>query len=521
MSKKQNYTTDIIREKKFPLKLKDNKDMLTYLDTTGGINRLYEARYRGPNDDFIVKMSDDDPRMKLRRQREEEEWERFKRKNMKIRVNQFQNEEERRKYLESKEPLPINPHIIVLSKDPKRKVIQQRKRKVIRISDIPREGNVYLRDEMDDYFDKQFDAGLVQQSDYINLRLINEINLRHPRKFDGLGKPEKYSFCEDLGYFGFTQESMFCDMNKFGVGLVDYFRILKFNLVFYFILAVIGLLSLYSCGENFSKLNDIQKIFHFSNIKDFLTKFTLGNSISKDYYKCQMENIENKESLFLKCDYYPKSNYFYLEKESLVIFETSEESEIKPYDSICNNYVNNKRYESPFLSKKRISINKIKKNTKCNERHSICEINISKIKKDLNLKKMAFVQYKCIYSSRYFYDSGRNALIFFFSIFSIIVYIFYFIYLELIIEKSNKVHNNNYYQINQYTVHVKNVNIDPKPPRLYQDLNLLVIALQNAAQYHKIEQSDLEICDEYNDAPIYESSGAIYQIVFPFLITLI
>ena len=54
-----------------------------------------------------------------------------------------------------------------------------------------------LLDEMADYFEKQFDEGLVQEKDYINLRLINEINLRHPRKFDDLGKPEKYSLiCE-------------------------------------------------------------------------------------------------------------------------------------------------------------------------------------------------------------------------------------------------------------------------------------------------------------------------------------
>ena len=69
---------------------------------------------------------------------------------------EFKSEEERRRYLESKEPLPINPHIIVLSKDPKRKVIEQRKRQVIRISDLPREGNIYFRDKMDDYFNEQF-----------------------------------------------------------------------------------------------------------------------------------------------------------------------------------------------------------------------------------------------------------------------------------------------------------------------------------------------------------------------------
>ena len=156
MSKKQNYTTyDIDREKEFKLKLNNKKDMVAYLDTSGRVNRLYEAKFHGPNDDFIVKMSDDDPRMKLRRQREEEEWEKFKKKNLKIRVNEFKSEEERRRYLESKEPLPINPHIIVLSKDPKRKVIKQRKRKVIRISDLPREGNIYTRDKMDDYYNKQ------------------------------------------------------------------------------------------------------------------------------------------------------------------------------------------------------------------------------------------------------------------------------------------------------------------------------------------------------------------------------
>ena len=136
--------------------------------------------------------------------------------------------------LESKEPLPINPHMIVLSKDPKRKIVTQRKREIIKISDIPREGNLYFRDENHDLFEKQFDEGLVQEKDYINLRLINEINLRHPRKFDDLGKPEKYSlFFDGFGYFGCSTESMFCDMNKFGIGLVDYFRILKVNILFY------------------------------------------------------------------------------------------------------------------------------------------------------------------------------------------------------------------------------------------------------------------------------------------------
>ena len=197
MSKRQNYTTyNIPKEKDFKILSTDRKNMVTYIDTDGGYNRLYEASFKSPNDQFLVKMSDDDPRMKLRKQREEEEWEKFKKRNLKIRVNEFKDEEERKRYLESKEPLPINPHIIVLAKDPKRKVVQRRKRKVIRISDLPREGNIYSRDETEDYFNKQFEEGIILEKDYINMRLIHEINLRHPRKFDQLGKPSKYSiFC--------------------------------------------------------------------------------------------------------------------------------------------------------------------------------------------------------------------------------------------------------------------------------------------------------------------------------------
>lgn len=520
MSKRQNYTTyNIPKEKDFKILSTDRKNMVTYIDTDGGYNRLYEASFKSPNDQFLVKMSDDDPRMKLRKQREEEEWEKFKKRNLKIRVNEFKDEEERKRYLESKEPLPINPHIIVLAKDPKRKVVQRRKRKVIRISDLPREGNIYSRDETEDYFNKQFEEGIILEKDYINMRLIHEINLRHPRKFDQLGKPSKYSiFCEDLGYFGLTEDTMFCDMNKFGVGLVDYFRILKLNCLFYLILAIIGFLCLYSCGENFSKLIDIQRMFHFSNIKDFLTKFTLGNTLSKDYYKCQVEdtsNLSSKKEIAMHCDYYPKNNYFFLDQYSLSIFETSEEGEVTPYDSLFNDYKNNIRYESPFLNTKKIDVNKIKKYIKCNLRHSVCVIDLTKLKNDgIEISKLTFIQYKCIYSNRFFYDKGRAPLIFFFSLFTTFLYIFYYLYLSLVIEKSEKIHNDNYYQINQYTVHVKNVNIDPKPPRLYQDLNLLVIALHNAAQYHKIEESDLEICDDFNDEPIYESSGAIYQISY-------
>ena len=520
MSKRQNYTTyNIPKEKDFKILSTERKNMVTYIDTDGGYNRLYEATFRSPNDPFLVKMSDDDPRMKLRKQREEEEWEKFKKKNLKIRVNEFKDEEERKRYLESKEPLPINPHIIVLAKDPKRKVVQRRERKVIRISDLPREGNIYSRDEMEDYFNKQFDEGIILEKDYINLRLIHEINLRHPRKFDQLGKPSKYSIlCEDLGYFGLKEETMYCDMNKFGVGLVDYFRILKLNFLFYLLLAIMGLLCLYSCGENFLKLNDIQRMFHFSDIKDFLTKFTLGNTLSKDYYKCQVEdtsNLSTKKTIVMHCDYYPKNNYFFLDKYSLSIFETSDEGELAPYDSLCNNYINNMRYESPFLNSKKIDINTIKNYITCNLRHSVCVIDLSKLKNDgIEISKLTFIQYKCTYSNRFFYDKGRAPLIFFFSLFTTFLYIFYYLYLSLVIEKSEKIHNDNFYQINQYTVHVKNVNIDPKPPRLYQDLNLLVIALHNAAQYHKIEESDLEICDDFNDQPIYESSGAIYQISY-------
>ena len=99
---------------------------------------------------------------------------------------------------------------------------------------------------MADYFEKQFDEGLVQEKDYINLRLINEINLRHPRKFDDLGKPQKYSlFFDGFGYFGCIDESMLCDMNKYGVGLVDYFRLLKINIIFYLFLGFIAFLCLY------------------------------------------------------------------------------------------------------------------------------------------------------------------------------------------------------------------------------------------------------------------------------------
>ena len=129
MSKRNNYTTQHIPKKK-------KEFGLAYLDTSGQYNRLYEATFKGPNDDFNINMSPDDPRLKLQKQREDEEWERFKRRNMKIKVNYFKSEEERRRYLESKEPLPINPHMIVLSKDPKRKIVTQRKRQEILISEV-------------------------------------------------------------------------------------------------------------------------------------------------------------------------------------------------------------------------------------------------------------------------------------------------------------------------------------------------------------------------------------------------
>ena len=60
-------------------------------------------------------------KLKIQKQREDEEWNRFKRRNMRIKVNNFKSQEERQRYFESKEPLQINPHIIVLSKVQKEK----------------------------------------------------------------------------------------------------------------------------------------------------------------------------------------------------------------------------------------------------------------------------------------------------------------------------------------------------------------------------------------------------------------
>ena len=64
MSKRQNYTTYHNPKKK--------QLGLTYLDTSGQYNKLYEATFKGPNDEFTIKMSPDDPRLKLQKQREDE-----------------------------------------------------------------------------------------------------------------------------------------------------------------------------------------------------------------------------------------------------------------------------------------------------------------------------------------------------------------------------------------------------------------------------------------------------------------
>ena len=201
-----------------------------------------------------------------------------------------------------------------------------------------------------------------------------------------------------------------------------------------------------------------------------------------------------------------------MNKDSILFFETSEETEEVEYgDSICNNYMSNTKYKSPFSDSKSISLRTVKKNTKCNERHSVCVIDISDFKD--KIKSSTFIEYKCFYSSKYFYHSNSSLLIFF-NILQIIICALYYILLIKLLKRSFRVHNDNLYQVNQYSVHVKNVNIEPKPPKLYQDLNLLIITLHNAAQYHKIDLNDLEINDEFNDEPIYKSSGAIYQISF-------
>ena len=107
-----------------------------------------------------------------------------------------------RKQLEAQQPLPYNPDLIVVPKDPKNKKLRKRERVVKVINDIPREGKMFKRDADSNYYETHLGENAKTEDEYNDIMLINEINLRHPRNHDSRGTPYKIPLCEDIGMFG-------------------------------------------------------------------------------------------------------------------------------------------------------------------------------------------------------------------------------------------------------------------------------------------------------------------------------
>ena len=126
--------------------------LINYVKKTGDIEKIYEKAFNEKDiGEYNFEMDENDPRYKLKKMLEEQEWERFKNKS-KIPIAVYPDRETLRKQIEESQPLPYNPDLIVVPKDPKSKKPRKRRHETRTIDDIPRDGRMVKRDPDGDYY---------------------------------------------------------------------------------------------------------------------------------------------------------------------------------------------------------------------------------------------------------------------------------------------------------------------------------------------------------------------------------
>ena len=148
--------------------------IINYFNKTGEVEKIYEKAFNEKDiGDYNFVIDENDPRYKLRKMLEEQEWEKFKNKS-KIPVAIYPDRETMRKQLEAQQPLPYNPDLIVVPKDPKNKKLRKRERVVKVINDIPREGKMFKRDADSNYYETHLGENAKTEDEYNDIMLINE-----------------------------------------------------------------------------------------------------------------------------------------------------------------------------------------------------------------------------------------------------------------------------------------------------------------------------------------------------------
>ena len=483
---------------------------LGYYNDEGNLNILYQNEFETESlGDNILVVKENDKKAKL---------DNLTKKQL---LNSLRKKKKRgtRKKTEDNE-YPIKSEIIKLSRKEDKEKEEEKKE----INEKPRKQNIFKKDPDENLFNEELKKNYSNQEEYNKVMLLNEINKRHPRKINKKGKPLKYNICDNFGFFGNNPLCLFNDFSKFGEGLSDYFRLLKINIIYFFLCFIFTLLIFIYCGEDIKKSKkDIKVVFGYSKVKDFLMRYTLSNILINNYNIYDIISIKGKEIKYtFSC---PTS---IIDNKKYQVYKNSISKCLFFYDNVnidyikskFSNLINYQRYERIKFEGNDLvweNLTGIRESTICEKDFNSCSIDFSKYneliqpKHSINDIELAFFQYQCVYNHNE-ENSKKNQKIFLaFSLMIMIITIIYIYLLFIFHWYSYIIHNENQYQINQYTVLIKGIEINGEKPLIYKELNELVKAITNSTLFNQNNPNN--IIKDNND--VESDSINNYEIIYP------
>ena len=525
--KSQNKKSNIPQKENFMDKEKEGSPSkrLKFYNDDGEMSELYHTDFNADElGDYVLDIRDDDPRKKLEEMIRKQALEALR--STKKPIAKYSDKDRLKDQKAEEEPLPVNPDIIVVPRDPKNKDIDEHRRKIKKISDVPRRNMIFKRDPDYDLYFKQLKEQCHDKDEYNNIMLINEINMRHPRIFDNHGFPKKYSICDGFGFFGWISRFLFTEYSKFGEGLNDYFRLLKINIIFFLISSIFSILLLLYYGND-KKLfkKDTTEIFGYSKLRDIFTRYTLSNILMNNYYLYDVININGQKINYtFSCPTSENDNKtFQVYKDSIVkCYFFSKQMSKSDIESSMSNLVNYQRYEKvkPEIKDYWENITGIKKSIICEKDYSSCTIDFSKYNEliipnhTVSQIQTILFQYQCVYNHNGIHSDKTNKIFLTLNYIMVLILIGYIYLLFIVHWYSQLIHFENYYQTNQYTVYIKGIDLSPTPPKLYIELNTFLQTITNAAMFQRTPDNESDIGDNYNTSVIYESCNAVYQMSY-------
>ena len=489
-------------------------ERLKYFDDFGDINTLYQKEFETNSleDDILELGNENNNNYKLDEKRKKYLLNTIRNYN---KVNNITNEKEKLKLNEFENySSPLTSDLIMISKHEK---VNNQKNKTI---NNPINNMIYKNNPENDFYLKEIRNQSNNENEYNTMMLLNEINMRHPRKFNQNGKPYKFNICDNFGFFSFNPLSLINEFSKFGEGVNDYFRLLKINFIFFILCSIISFILFYYCGDDIDKYkNDIKIVFGYSFIRDFLTRYTLSNILMNNYYLYDIVSIKGNEINYTySC---PSSN---IDNRSFQVYENSISKcyffyEDEKIDKIKNklveliNYLRFERVEDEIEEIHWENLTGIRKSTSCEKDYSSCTIDFSKYNKLIQPKysiydiELMLIQYECFYNHNGKHSEKTKKIFISLTYIIILLLIIHIMFLIIFHKYSYSIHNEINYQLNQYTIYIHNININQNKPQLYDDLNSLVQCISNASFFEN------EIPEDENDfnTPIYQISYSLFD----------